>query len=105
MKEQKHYIKIQAAHSVKGVLFRNNVGTAYQEYNGVKRIINFGLCKGSSDLIGWTEVTITPEMVGQKMAIFTAIEVKLEKGKVSKEQENFINQVNGAGGIAKIERI
>jgi hypothetical protein len=105
MKEQKHYIRIMAAHSKSGVLFRNNTGTGYQEYNGVKRIIKFGLCKGSSDLIGWTEVEITEEMIGKKVAIFTAVEVKTENGKVSEEQQNFINNVIQAGGIAKIERL
>ena len=38
---------------------------------------------GASDLIGFTTVEITPEMVGQKAAIFTAIEVKRETGRVS----------------------
>ncbi len=56
-------------------MFRNNVGMI----NGVQ----FGLCVGSSDLIGFKSMTITPEMVGQKIAVFTALEVKTEKGKVS----------------------
>ena len=114
MKEQTQYDRIRAAHATKGVLFRNNVGTAYQGQMGsisgdrvllYPRFVEFGLCKGSSDLIGWTEITITADMLGSKVAVFTAVEVKTESGKVSKEQQNFINNVNKAGGIAKIERV
>lgn len=114
MKEQQHYDRIRAAHADRGVLFRNNVGTAYQGQMGsisgdrvllYPRFVEFGLCKGSSDLIGWTEITITPDMVGKRIAVFTAVEVKTKTGRVSDEQKNFIKNVNNAGGIAKIERI
>jgi hypothetical protein len=114
MKEQQHYDRIRAAHAGRGVLFRNNVGTAYQgqmgSINGDRvllypRFVEFGLCKGSSDLIGWTEITITPDMVGKRIAVFTAVEVKTKTGRVSDEQKRFIKNVNDAGGIAKIERI
>lgn len=77
-------------------VFRNNVGFM----NGVK----FGLCVGSSDLIGFTSKTIAPDMVGQKVAIFTAIEVKTEKGRVSVPQKKFIDLVKNAGGIAGVAR-
>ena len=36
-------------------VFRNNVGLAWRRDGAPVR---FGLCKGSSDLIGWTPVTI-----------------------------------------------
>jgi hypothetical protein len=78
-------------------LFRNNVGLATTA-NG--HTIRYGLCKGSSDLIGWTSITITPDMVGKKIAIFTAVELKTKHVKLSPEQANFIAQVNAAGGIA-----
>lgn len=77
-------------------MFRNNVGMI----NGVQ----FGLCVGSSDLIGFQSVTITPEMVGQKIAVFTAIEVKTESGKVSEPQTKFIEMVRSFGGIGAIVR-
>lgn len=58
---------------------------------------------GQSDLFGWTEVTITPEMVGRKVPVVTAIETKRTKGgKASEGQINFVDQVQKAGGIAGI---
>lgn len=77
-------------------LFRNNVGL-FDTLDGRK--IRTGLCVGSSDLIGWTEVTITPEMVGRKVAVFTAVEVKAPRGRLTKEQAAFIAAVNRHGGI------
>jgi hypothetical protein len=43
-------------------------------------------------------------MVGQKIAVFTAIEVKTPTGKVSEVQENFISLVKKHGGIAAVVR-
>jgi hypothetical protein len=80
-------------------LFRNNVGLA-KLVDG--RRIRFGLFPGSSDLIGWKTITVTPDMVGQKIAVFTAIEVKSKRGKTSCKQQNFIDVVRRAGGIAEI---
>ena len=82
-------------------LFRNQTG-ALKDQTG--RLVRFGLCKGSSDLIGMKSVTVTPEMVGQKVAIFTAIEVKTASGKPTPEQLNFVNRVKELGGIAGIAR-
>ncbi|KKL44805.1 hypothetical protein LCGC14_2362030, partial [marine sediment metagenome] len=65
--------------------------------------ISMGLTKGSSDLIGWTPVEITPAMVGSTAAVFTAIEVKRSKGGVTTtEQKRFIKRVKQAGGIAGV---
>lgn len=68
------------------------------------RPLHAGLCEGSSDLVGWTEKTITPEMVGKKVAVFTAIEVKTDSGRASAAQLNFVSRVRQAGGIAGIAR-
>lgn len=58
---------------------------------------------GASDLNGWTEVEITPEMVGRRIAVFTAIECKASSGgRTSAEQHNYIGQVQRAGGIAGV---
>jgi len=82
-------------------LFRNNTGTL-RDING--RPVSFGLCKGSADLIGWTTRTITPEMVGQQVAIFTSIEVKAATGRIRPEQQQWLNAVQAAGGIAGVAR-
>lgn len=82
-------------------LFRNNTGAIKDETG---RLVRFGLCKGSSDLIGFKTVTITPEMVGKQVAIFTAIEVKTPTGKPTPEQLHFVNRVKELGGIAGIAR-
>lgn len=81
-------------------LFRNNTG-ALKDQQG--RLVTFGLCKGSSDLIGWRSVTVTPDMVGQKLAVFVAIEVK-DKGRPTQEQLAFVKTVRDAGGLAGIAR-
>ena len=59
---------------------------------------------GGSDLIGYRRVTVTPEMVGQDLAVFTAVEVKTPRGRVKAEQQQFIDHINSAGGIAGIAR-
>lgn len=92
-------------------LFRNNVGVGWAgklvniSALGVTAIQNArplraGLCEGSSDLIGWTSVEITPGMVGRRLAVFTAVEVKKPGGKPTAEQLNFLQRVQDAGGIA-----
>src|SRR5260221_13322501 len=68
------------------------------------RPLHAGLVKGGSVLIGWTKVLVTQSMVGRFLAVFTAIEVKAEKGYVTPEQENFIDQVSKAGGRAAVAR-
>lgn len=82
-------------------LFRNNVGQC-QAADG--RVVRFGLCEGSSDLIGFTSVEITPEMVGQRLAVFTAVEVKTPRGRISDAQQKFIDLVRSAGGRAGVAR-
>lgn len=59
-----------------------------------------GLCVGSADVIGWKSVEITPEMVGQKVAVFVALEIKTPVGEASEEQMRFVGAVRKAGGIA-----
>jgi len=91
------------------VLFRNNVGTAWTgDVTRLKdgsllirnpRPLHAGLCKGSSDLIGWRSITVTPDMVGEKIAVFCAVEVKDGRGRPTKDQVHFINTLVGAGGL------
>ena len=100
-------------------LFRNNVGTAWRSLLGPKGekrmsdgrllitdpiLVRFGLHKGSGDLIGWKPVTITQDMVGKEMAVFTSVEVKTKKGRLSKDQSHWNDQVNSSGGIGIVAR-
>lgn len=59
---------------------------------------------GGSDLIGYRRVTVTPEMVGQSLAVFAAVEVKTPRGRIKPEQQQFVDHIRGAGGIAGIAR-
>ena len=82
-------------------VFRNNTGTLRDQHG---RPVQFGLCKGSADLIGWTTRTVTQEMVGQRIAVFTSIEVKTPTGRLRPEQQAWLGVVRGAGGIAGVAR-
>jgi hypothetical protein len=82
-------------------LFRNNTGTL-KDQNG--RPVQFGLCKGSADLIGWKRVTVTEDMVGSTVAVFLSIEVKTATGRLRPEQQQWLDAVQAAGGIAGVAR-
>lgn len=82
-------------------LFRNNTGQ-FRTEDG--RVVRTGLCVGSSDVIGWQSVEITPEMVGRRVAVFVALEAKSDTGRPTREQMAFIAAVRAAGGIAGIVR-
>jgi hypothetical protein len=89
-------------------LFRSNAGMGWQgrvlHRNaqsltlGNPRALH-AMPAGTPDCIGWTTVTVTPEMIGRKVAVFTGIETKHRSG-MSDEQRNFIERVQAAGGIA-----
>ena len=114
-----------AAVAATTILFRINTGRAWLSGmgpSGVRRLtdgsahlqaarpIALGFSRtngdpvnGTSDLIGWTPVVVTPAMVGCTVGVFTAIETKKTKdGRTSKDQLNFIDQVRKAGGIAGV---
>lgn len=115
MKEANIQRQIMLAAGAKDyTLWRNNTGQAWQGQvtrlpNGSilidnPRPVQFGLSKGSSDLIGIKRVTVTQDMVGQQVAVFSALEVKTPRGNPTEEQRQFLNFVAGAGGIAGIAR-
>jgi hypothetical protein len=83
-------------------LFRNQVGQLPDPRTG--RPVQFGLARGSADLIGWRIITITPGMVGSQVAVFTSIEVKTPTGRIRPEQYAWMAAVSGSGGIAGIAR-
>lgn len=66
------------------------------------RVLHAGLCDGSSDLIGWTPVEIAERHVGLTLGVFTAVEEKAKGKKPTAGQQNFIDQVNKAGGIGGV---
>lgn len=69
-------------------LFKNPCGSFNAAPNGAaSRWIHYGLHDGSSDIIGFTTVTVTPEMVGERLAVFVGIEVKTGKGKETVPQK------------------
>lgn len=63
-----------------------------------------GLTKGSSDLIGWRTIEITPDMVGSKVAQFVAAEIKAPTGRETTEQKTWRATVAFAGGEALLLR-
>jgi hypothetical protein len=83
-------------------LFRNQVGQLPDPRTG--RPVQFGLAKGSADLIGWRTMTITPEMVGQRIAVFTSLEIKTPSGRLSPAQTHWLNAVRTAGGLVGVAR-
>jgi len=85
-----------------GVRIFKNVAGLFYTRDG--RPVKAGLMNGFSDLVGYKSVVITPDMVGQKLAVIVTLEVKTPTGRVKPEQQNFIDQVKKAGGIAGIVR-
>lgn len=71
-------------------LFRNNVGVAYSK-RGAR--IRFGLCNGSSDLIGFDD-----------KGRFVGAEIKTEEGRIMPTQVRWMTIVNASGGRAFIVR-
>lgn len=69
------------------VLWRNNVG-----FDRDHRM-RYGLCVGSSDLIGLTA-----------NGRFVALEVKTDTGKPTREQKLYLSLVAKLGGIAQVVR-
>jgi hypothetical protein len=99
-------------------LFRNNRGKCWlpSGTGKIKKLPNrsviienahpveYGLTNGACDLIGARQITITPDMVGQTIAVFAAAEVKPPGVKVPDHQQHFIDFINGYGGIAGVVR-
>lgn len=83
-------------------IFRNQVGSLPDPRTG--RLVQFGLARGSADLIGWRTIVITPEMVGQRIAVFTSLEIKTPTGRLAPAQRHWLQAVDQAGGIAGVAR-
>lgn len=90
--------------------YRNNRGS----WKDGKRYVTYGIpepirgrkeneddLKGG-DRIGFSEVEITPDMVGKKIAVFTNIEIKGQGDKLVNGQKLWHNFVLEHGGISEI---
>ena len=82
-------------------LFRNNVGMLRDERGNRVR---YGLCVGSSDLIGWKPLTVTQADVGRTIAVFVAVEAKVGRNVTTEAQGHFLAVVRSAGGVALVAR-
>lgn len=121
MKESNVLRSIWLAAAKTTILFRVNTGRAWLSGGGkpirmrdgsvslpAARPIALGLSlpngdpvTGTHDLVGWTPVTITPSMVGKRIAAFTSIEAKnSDGGRQSKEQVTWRDNVQRVGGIS-----
>ena len=92
-------------------VFRNNLGAGYLQDGS---FVRWGLANDaremntkvkSSDLVGWREVVITPDMVGQKIAQFVSLECKREGWRytgteVEVAQRKWLDTVARSGGFA-----
>jgi hypothetical protein len=92
MKERgvQHDVRLALGMEPDCVLFRNNVGVAFQRDGSVVR---YGLQVGSGDLIG-----IGP---GGR---FVSLELKAADGRLSKEQQQWLDLVRRFGGAAVVAR-
>ena len=81
------------------VLWRNNTGVAKFGFDGEKGRVRYGLCEGSSDLVG---IITLPNGTGR----FIALEVKrhAQGSKESELQEKFLALVRSRGGFAATVR-
>lgn len=96
-------------------IWRNTVGEAWLGHDfvvvdgrlvrGKAYRVTYGLAPGSSDLVGPISIEVTPAMVGRRIAVFSAFEVKRPKrSKRSEGQDRFIEIIQGLGGIADYAR-
>ena len=106
-------VRVALAHE--GTFFRANVGAGWTGEKVIKqpngdvlirqaRPFSSGMVVGFPDIFGAVPVTITPDMVGQTVAIFAGIEIKTPTGRVRPEQQNFIEFMAKQGcrvGVAR----
>lgn len=94
-------------------IFRNHVGAGWTGRlvaGSGRRVVledarrcTFGLAPGSPDLIGWRSFTVTPEMVGRRIARFVAIEAKA-RGRLTAGQDAFLGVARATGAMAGVVR-
>jgi len=94
-------MKALAPHGV--TLFRNVKGM-FLTPDGKRKVSAGLIAPGSSDLIGFRRVKITPDMVGQTLAIIAALEIKTPTGTASHAQRDFVQYIAENGGFSGIAR-
>lgn len=111
-------IRLEAGRDPTVKLWRNNVGVLLDKTG---RPVRYGLANDSAelnravksaDLIGWRTVTITPDMVGRRIAVFVSRECKPEDWTPApptnralfeheEAQRRWRDMINEAGGDAR----
>lgn len=115
MSEHRIQNEIRNALAGECMLFRANVGRAWTGTDFIKlpngdmliknpRPFDTGLPPGFGDTFGVAARIITAEMVGQKVGVYIAGEVKDERGRVSDKQAAYLRAVNNNGGAADVWR-
>ena len=96
-------------------LYNNFTGTVYASSDTYKtagglllknpRVIKAGLFQaGGEDLVGYTITEITPEMVGEKIPIFTTCEIKTPNDGIRPKQRNWLNIHRNDGCLTTVVR-
>lgn len=95
-RETLHAIRLDLGRELDLVLFRNAAGVfdAFNETTGKAQKVRTGLTVGASDLLG----ILAP------FGRWFALEVKTDKGRVSKEQEQFLALIRRMGGFGAVVR-
>ena len=108
-----HEIRLALGADARVVLWRNSTGHTTEYTAETERHIRYGLCKGSSDLVG---IVVMRERVvdssgktiglmpGTGLGRFFALEVKTPVGRLTPEQTKFLALVNRMGGFAACVR-
>lgn len=92
MRESDLLRDVRLALAAEGVIaWRNNVGVSRHTDGSATR---YGLCVGSSDVIG----VLPPS------GRFIALELKVGRGKTTREQDMFLALVRQSGGFAAVVR-
>jgi len=93
-------IRLAVSANCDGVtLYRNHTG-ALRDNRG--KFVQFGLSPGSPDLVGYKKVQITEDMVGQDLAVFVGMEIKVPGEKARDDQQLWLDRLEEHGGIAGV---
>jgi len=94
-------------------VFRANSGRAWAgrvvEQRGGQVLLDSarpfaGMPEGFPDICGWESIEITTDMVGQRVAVFVAEEVKVNRGRLTQAQKTFRDILIEHGGIHRVIR-